>query len=227
MKRVTLLLAALLIGIAPATAQKFNKKGKKLGITKRYRYTQPIMFVERGVEFLVFPNGEFDFDILQNSRFNDPYFYGQNNTRRKSINASVKRNSKHVAYSRGHGRIIQHDRYGRVKRIGNTVIKYDHFGRIIRAGHVHMYYRRGILKQVGGLVLQYNRWGALVNTSGQINRNNLGCAICGTAGCNIGHFNDRFTNRCEYDWYDDDWDDDYYFYKRGDKTHKRKKFRSR
>lgn len=227
MKRVTLLLVALLIGLAPATAQKFNKKGKKLGITKRYRYTQPIMFVERGVEFLVFPNGEFDFEVLSNRAFDDPNLYKQNNSRRGSINRTIKHKGKQFAFTKDHSRFIQHDRYGRVKHIGNTVVKYDHFGRITRAGKVHLRYRHGMLKQVGGLVLRYNRWGTLVDTFGQVNRYNPGCGLCGVAGCEVGHLNDRFANRWNNDFYDGDWDDDHYYYKRGDKTHKRKKFRSR
>lgn len=122
------------------------------------------MFVERGVEFLVFPNSEFDFNLLSNQTYKEPYFYGQQNTRRGTINNSRKMKGKHVAFTRSQGRIIQHDRLGRVKRIGNTVIKYDQFGRKARAGTVHMGYRHGKLKQVGGLVLQYNRRGILVET---------------------------------------------------------------
>ena len=64
MKRLLLLFAGLLIGLTSASATELHhqKKKTKIDKTKRYRYAQPIMFVERGVEFLVFPDGSFDFN---------------------------------------------------------------------------------------------------------------------------------------------------------------------
>lgn len=57
MKKITLVLAVMLLGVTFATAsEKISElDGKDLRITKRYRFMQPIMFVERGVEFLIFP----------------------------------------------------------------------------------------------------------------------------------------------------------------------------
>ena len=40
-------------------------QGEDLNQT-RYNYAQPIQFVERGVEFLIFPDGSFDFNTQIN-----------------------------------------------------------------------------------------------------------------------------------------------------------------
>ena len=94
MKKVTFFIATMLIGLTSATAAELTADldHNDLRITKRYRYTQPIMFVERGVEFLIFPNGEFDFNTeIVDGPFNGNYFYKQNNSRRRSINAANRR----------------------------------------------------------------------------------------------------------------------------------------
>ncbi len=227
MKKVTLIFASLLLVVTSATASTttVDNSGKDLRITKRYRYTQPIMFVERGVEFLIFPNGEFDFNTELITRpFNDDVYYRQGNSRRSGINATFGVPGTTIRYTRPRGVLVLHDRFGRVRRIGNIFLNYDRNGRIKRVGSVYMTYRRGRLKRVGGLTIQYNHYGEIIGTHGFVNFNNQGCGICGTTSCSADHFNDGTWN----DWFDDDqYDDDYYYYRKNGKKLKRKKIKKR
>jgi len=222
MRKITLVLATLLVGVTFATASETVSEldGKDLRITKRYRFTQPILFVERGVEFLIFPNGEFDFNTDVNyGHFGD--YYRKSTTRRGSINATFGTPGVRINYNRPRGVRITHDRLGRVRRVGNVFINYDYQGRVKRIGSVYIKYRFGQLKQVGGLHIQYNRWGDMIGTRGKVNRSNQGCGFCGMTGCTSEHFHNN-----QDDWYDDGWDgrdDDYYYYRKGDKALKKKK----
>ncbi|TJY33958.1 hypothetical protein [Pontimicrobium aquaticum] len=227
MRKITLVLATMLLGVTFATASELVSElnSKDLRITKRYRFTQPIVFVERGVEFLIFQNGEFDFNTDVNyGHFGDSY-YRKSRTKRGSINATFGAPGVRINYNRPRGVIITHDRLGRVRRIGNVFINYDYQGRVKRIGSVYMQYRFGQLKQVGGLHIQYNRWGDMIGVRGKVNRSNQGCGFCGMTGCTTDHFHK------DNDWYDDDryddrWDgrdDDYYYYRKNDKTLKKKK----
>ncbi len=228
MKKVTFIIAAMLIGLASATAAELSSEndGKDLRITKRYRYTQPIMFVERGVEFLIFPNGEFDFNTeIVSGPFSNDNYYRQNNSRRSSVNSTFNAPGSRARYTRNHGTLILHDRWGKVRRIGNVFINYDSRNRVRRIGSVYMRYRRGKLKQVGGLTLQYNRWGQMVGTHGVVNHSNLGCGICGVTGCTVDHFDGHNDG-----WFDDDFNDfdnDFYYYRKNGKKMKRKKIKKR
>ena len=196
MKKITLVIAAMLIGLTSATASGHDSEfiGKKLEITKRYRFMQPILFVERGVEFLVFPNGEVDFSTKINNTKRRTLFRKNNISRRGSINKSYKTRSRgRVKYSNHKGNRIQYDRSGKVRRVGNVFINYDHFDRVKRVGSVHMKYRHGILNQVGNLSIQYNRHGSMVALKGHINRHNDGCGFCGVTSCSTNHFEDRYA----------------------------------
>ena len=233
MKKVILFLAMVIIGMSPATAAEkaLDLESKDLRITKRYRYTQPIMFVERGVEFLIFPNGEFDFNTeLSYGPISDDYYYRQSNGRRSSINQTFGAPGTRYRYSRHGGTLILHDRFGKVRRIGNVFINYDRFGRVKRIGSVYMRYRRGLLKQVGGLTIQYNRFGDMVGTHGFVNFNNQHCGVCGELNCTADHFHNDWNNQWDNDWDNnwDDYDDDFYYYRNKDgKLKKRKKKKMR
>ena len=211
----------MLIGLTSATAaEKIDisaEMSEDLGITKRYRYTQPIMFVERGVEFLVFPNGEFDFNTeIVSGPFNDDVYY-RSNSRRNSINGTFGAPGTRSRYSRERGTIILHDRSGKVRRIGHVFLNYDRQDRIKRVGSVYLRYRHGRLKQVGGLTIQYNRFGDMIGTRGFVNRNNQ--------DCNPSHFDDQDFNDWNDDWFEGN--DDYYYYRQNGKNKKRKKLKNK
>lgn len=222
MKKITLLLA-MLIGLTSVQASEIVSEldSKDLRINKRYRFTQPVMLVERGVEFLVFPNGEFDFNT--DIYYGYDNYYRKSTSKRRSINTTYGAPGVRINYTRPRGVYVAHDRFGRVRRIGNVYINYDFHGRVKRVGSVYMRYRHGKLKQVGGLHIQYNRRGKITGTWGEINRSNQGCGFCGSLGCTADHIHDDYKD----DWYDDNWyddhDDDYYYYRKGGKTLKKKK----
>ena len=227
MKKLQLLFAAMLIGLTSATASEIvsEKSGEDVTITKRYRYTQPILFVERGVEFLIFPDGSFDFNTEYGNWSNDDYYYRGNKGRRGSINASAP--GVRVNYSssrlRPRGVRVIRDRWGNVRRIGNVFINYDFYGRVKRVGSVYVRYNRGKLIQVGGLHLIYGRNGRLIDMRGHVNHSNQGCGFCGIAGCSVDHFD----NGHGLDWFsnshNDQYNDDYYYFRKDGKQKKFKK----
>ena len=169
-----LFFAVLLTGLGSVAASEINSE-KINGILDHTRYydAQPISFVERGVEFIVFPDGSFDFNT-EIGTFGDFYYRStiSNKTRRSSINTT------HGAPGQdkfGSGVLVTHDASGKVRRIGNVFINYDRQGKIKRAGSVYMTYNRGngMLTQVGNLKVRYNTWGEIVNLYGHVNQESL------------------------------------------------------
>lgn len=88
-----------------------------------YSYNNAVNFIENGIEFFIFTNGNFDFDIRYNSRF----------TRiRRNFNGQIRRI----------GNVnIRYDRFGNVTRIGDVFIKY-HRNRLVRVGDLTVNYNR-------------------------------------------------------------------------------------
>lgn len=228
MRRQVLFMAMMLLGLTSATATTAGDavlNGEDFNNT-RYSFIEPILFVERGVEFLVFPDGSFDFntEVFSTASNDDDYYYRRSNTRtRRSTNRTY--GAPGTTYNaEDRGVLIQHDRQGRVRRIGNVFVNYDRQGRLKRAGSVYMSYRRGQLAQVGGLRILYNRHGDAIGTSGFVNFSNQGCGICGISGCAIDHFD--FDQSDNNNW-NDDWNDDqdHYYYRKDGKTKKQKKIK--
>ncbi|MEP3836550.1 MAG: hypothetical protein ABJM36_02830 [Algibacter sp.] len=173
MKRVLLVCASLLIGLTTASATETNKNKAttKLEKSKSNHLSQPIKFIENGVEFLIFSNGRFEFNAKNSKHlYNTSY---SRDTRRNHINANYRGPNANIQYTYFPSKnlTITRDRTGKVKRIGLVNINYDRYGRITRAGTVNMSYERGKhgdLKKVGGLKVEYNRNGHIVKTRGQV-----------------------------------------------------------
>ena len=245
MRRLVLLFAGLFIGLTmvSATALNHQKLENNLDITKRYRYSQPIMFVEHGIEFLIFPDGSFDFNTNTNKGYNNNLYY-KRSSRRGTVNTPYgikNRSYKYHTNCYNGGISISYHRDGKVRRIGSVYLNYDRYGKIKRAGSVYMNYsyRHGPLSQVGGLRVNYNHWGKIINTRGQVKRHSHYCNFCGMQSCKVDHsFRNRLGNHRENDWEDDrdhddhgnDWDDDiydndddYYYFKQNGKVKKHKR----
>jgi hypothetical protein len=205
MKNFYLLFVGLLLSVTSTQANVMSNQslGSENGLTNRYRYAQPIQFVERGVEFFVFLNGEFDFNT-------HPVNYRR--ARRSTVNRTFGAPRVHARANRNIGVRVEHDFNGRVRRIGHLFINYDRFGRVKRIGSIYMRYNRrhGTLKQIGGLQLQYNRWGRLVGQFGSVKP----LATCGTNGIDQGtiHIDDGFQNGHDVPAHDEDL---YYYRKEG------------
>jgi hypothetical protein len=231
MKKIVLLFTGMLMGLTTVTAAETHSalQNTDLDITSRYRYAQPILFVERGVEFLIFADGSFDFntDLFSTVLDNDNYYYRRSNTRTRRGTNRTHGAPGHRYSHHNRGVLVTYNRLGRVRRIGNVFINYDRQGRIKRAGSVYMSYRRGQLKQVGGLRIIYNRYGEVIGTRGQVNFSNQGSGFCGISGCTTDHFNVQSQhNQWDNDWHDD-WndDDDFYYYRKKGTVKKQKKLK--
>jgi hypothetical protein len=198
MKNFTLLVASvLLIGnLANANETKIISKVK----TVNYYENEPLSFTERGIEFFVFPNGDFDF----NTRPDD----SQGNYQFKTAgrrSTEVNRGNRPINY----GVLIEQDSFGRVRRVGNTFINYDFSDRVTRIGTVYMQYNRFALDQIGNMRLIYNRHGQIVNTVGNIKGNRY-----------QGYAYQNNQNNSPY--YQNNNSSDYY-YKKNDKDEKDRK----
>ncbi|WP_298880974.1 hypothetical protein [uncultured Polaribacter sp.] len=131
MKKGVLILLGMIMMVSTVEAKNGNELPNRFGFN--YSYNEAVNFVERGIEFFVFTNGEFDF----NTHYNDTYFN----------------------YGRDRGVRIDRDYRGRISRIGNAFINYDRSGNVTRIGNVFIRYYRGQLTNVGNLRVRYNYWG--------------------------------------------------------------------
>lgn len=189
MKKITLLVASILLVGSVANASEIIQRSGEENRT-RFSFDEPISFTERGIEFFVFPNGEFDFNTRPEDSQGD-YFYktagkrGTVTTERRPENYGVR---------------IEHDGFGRVRRIGNTFINYDNRDRVNRIGSVYMRYNRTALTQIGGMQLIYNRFGDILDTRGTIK-----------GYSNFGYvYNNNYNNTYTASNYNTN---DYYYYK--------------
>jgi len=156
MKKITFLVASIFLFGTVAKASELNFTDEE--IRTRFSFDESISFTERGIEFFVFPNGEFDFNTRPDDSQGDYYFKtaGRRTT-------AVER-GRPVNY----GTLIEHDSFGRVRRIGNTFINYDSRDRVNRIGSVYMRYNRFAISQIGGLKIVYNRRGDIVDMIGSV-----------------------------------------------------------
>ncbi len=152
MKKITFFATALFTLTTAAIAADFPK-------AILIRDADPIQFTERGVEFFVFPDGQFDFNTAPS--YGDTYY--------KTVNRGAVNRNYGVPRANG-GVRVEHDAFGRVRRVGNVFINYDAFDRIKRIGSVYMTYNRFALAQVGGLRIKYNNRGMILGYEGSVNR---------------------------------------------------------
>jgi hypothetical protein len=197
MKKITLLVASIfLVGnMANASENPFFSDNTTIA---RFSFEEPIAFTERGIEFFVFPNGEFDFNTRPND--SDGAYHFKSAGRRVTIEINRRPTN--------YGVRIEHDAFGRVRRVGNTFINYDYNDRVSRIGSVFMRYNRFALSQVGGLQIIYNRRGQIVDMFGSVK------------GRNYGNYSNHGHNEPhDYNDYDNNPSGDYY-YKTNDKKEK-------
>lgn len=191
MKKITFLVASILLVGTAANASEVLKIADERTET-RYSFNEPISFTERGIEFFVFGNGDFDFNTRPEDSQGDYFFKSAG---KRGSNARASRGQ--VNY----GTLIEHDSFGRVRRVGNTFINYDNQDRVSRIGTVYMRYNRFALSQIGGMQLVYNRRGDIIDTVGSIKgRRNAGFT---------NSYYGPITSNNNYAYNDDD----FYYYK--------------
>jgi hypothetical protein len=146
MKKGILILLGMFLMVSTVEAKKGYELPNRFGVN--YSYNNAVNFVEKGIQFHIFTNGEFDF----NTRYNDTYHdYNGKRTRNNSI-------------------AINRDFRGRIRTIGSVFINYDIRGNVTRIGNVFIRYRRGRLTSVGNLSVYYDR-GGYPNFNGYVRDN--------------------------------------------------------
>lgn len=163
MKKITLLVASIfLIGSGVANATERNDRKSPVD----FRNAEPIVFVERGIEFYLFADGQFDFNTQPSS--SEMYYRSGRRTSAVNKTYGAPVNTK----NRNYGVVIEHDKNGKVRRVGNVMINYDSNNRVKRVGSVYMTYNRYALTQVGGLKIVYNYRNQIVDRVGSVNGGN-------------------------------------------------------
>jgi len=199
MKKGLLLILGMLMMVSTVEATDGANTNSKKGYYDRYG-AKSIQFMERGIKFFVFPNGELDFNTNTRARYATQYVY-RNGRRYKTK----------VPFSRVR---ISRDYYGRIKSIGNTYINYNRFGKVSRVGSVFIDYRHRKMTRVGGLQIKYDRFGN-VRYFGQVKpRYRYGRNNFRFSDFIYDYDDDFFHNDGFYNDYEDfGEDDDYYYYK--------------
>ncbi|MGG7036398.1 MAG: hypothetical protein ACI7YS_14555 [Flavobacterium sp.] len=120
MKKIALTMVCILLAVSVTNASDLHKN--------KWNCDAPISFTERGIEFFVSPNGDFHFNT-------HPKFC-QTNYKASQRNGVVIQVNKSINY----GMPIEHDAFGRIKKVGNVFINYDKQNRVNRIGNVYMKY---------------------------------------------------------------------------------------
>ncbi len=162
-----------------------------------HRISEPVKVKERGINFYIFPNGDFDFNAHGN-------------------------HYRHAGYR---GVRVERDRFGKIRRVGNVYIDYNRHGQVSRIGHVFIKYNhRGLVAKIGHRYLRYNRRGYYVFRHHSSHHpafvTNFG--YYGPA-CNIPPvYTADLSNDFDYneDIYYDDYEADYYYRPNHEKSNK-------
>ena len=194
MNKITLLVASIFLVGSMANASE-NPVFSDNTTNLRFDFDEPISFNERGIEFFIFPNGEFDFNTRPDDSEGNDYYY---KTAGKRGTVGENRNPGN------YGVRIEHDSFGRVRRIGNTFINYDFNDRVNRIGAVYMKYNNFALAQVGGLRIKYNRRGEIIDTFGSVKGYRSSYQYSNSNWNSNNYDNDYNQNQNQ---------DDYYYYK--------------
>src|SRR5574343_131606 len=208
MKKITLLVVAsfILVGSMAYASENpvFSDKTDRRAYSIDYRDAEPIIFKERGIEFMLFPNGEFDF----NTRPSGP--------RHTTNGTSGAPGTRGYYGSSERGVRVEHDNFGRVRRVGNVYINYDAFGRVKRIGTIYMSYNSFAVTKVGNMRIVYDRRGRIVDVYGFINATNSGYYY-NPRGTYYSNDHDDYGYDNDED-YDDEYDENDYYYYRKDGT---------
>ena len=159
MKKYILILASFFLTGATAFATTSTTTADEINHSNRFNrgYGNSFIFIEQGIEFAVFPDGQFDFNVTN---------YGPD------FGAYADFGGVSISFNSGYSydAYVQYDDYGAVVQIENIPIYYDHYGRITRAGDVRIRYNNfGRISRVGGLFVHYNRYNSFDYCSGYIN----------------------------------------------------------
>ncbi|WP_419211188.1 hypothetical protein ACNR9Q_10585 [Maribacter sp. X9] len=147
MKKLVLLFTAMILGTTSVFAT--GIKEDKVATSNAYGYDNSFIFVENGITFAVYPDGEFDFYI--------------------DNQVSGTRNG--VTFNSGYdySPYAQYDDYGAVIQVENVPIYYDYYGRVSQIGEVDINYLNRRVNRIGGMYVYYNNRGFYDYHTGYIN----------------------------------------------------------
>ncbi len=186
-----LFIAVLLLAGVTAKATDQKKSDYQNKVIKRHTHTQPIAFVEKGIQFFVYLDGSIDYTISEKRH------RSRNNWNSNTPGVSRDRTR--------YNRFVQYDYNGRLKKVGPNYITYDRYNRVRKIGSISIKHNRnGMVYQIGALHVFYNRYGKIRYTKGNVHYTD--CGYCGAHRCIIVQ-----TPYCNQNWkqkYDDDDDDD-------------------
>ena len=123
-------------------------------------YGNSFIFVEQGVEFSIFPDGQFDFYMSN---------YGPN------VNVNVNHGNTSISFNSGYdyNAYVQYDEFGAIVQVEHVPVFYDYYGRISQVGNIYINYNNfGFVTRVGGLYVHYNRHNRFSHHTGFINMHN-------------------------------------------------------
>jgi hypothetical protein len=152
MKNLKTLFLFLFIGITGNVAKAITPEAANYNQYDGKAY----IFIEGGVEFSVFPDGQFDFLYVGPQNGTEVVFSTP------GVNISFNGGRDYEAYA-------QYDDYGAIVQVEDVPVFYDEYGRIIQAGTVDISYRNRRLVRVGGLNIFYNNYGYYDYCVGYIN----------------------------------------------------------
>ncbi|MEP0265147.1 hypothetical protein [Dokdonia sp.] len=152
MKKLVVL-AVLFLGGMTAQANEVTNLDHNNNTTGiRYNVPQSISFVQRGVKFIVYPNGEFDF------RFSNPQHHGRRGHNAPGTTYSNRGNRGYVAY----------DYLGNATKVGRNYIGYNRNCDVNQIGNITLRYAHGRLVRVGNLRVYYDHYGDISHTKGYV-----------------------------------------------------------
>lgn len=155
MKRGLYFLVAMFMMVSSVEATNASKLTNRNWVNY-YSYDNAVNFFERGIEFFVFTNGEFDFDTS----------YRDRGVRiRRDFNGRIRRvGNVFINYDfRGNvtriGNVFMNYRRNRLVRVGNLDVRYDRWGYPVFHGDVrdNFYYDNGVRFDINiGRIYNFN-----------------------------------------------------------------------
>lgn len=150
--------------------------------TKNYNNDTPFVFVENNVEYAVFRNGDFDFNVLNN----------------RNSNVRINTSFLNISFNTGknYSPYIETNTYGEISQINRTPIFYDYKGRVSRIGNINVNYNRfGMVNSIGSLTVLYNNNGVFNRCVGYINSRNRNYRSNSRVYTHPKYRNNKVTNR--------------------------------
>ncbi|MBS3992359.1 MAG: hypothetical protein KGZ87_01415 [Bacteroidetes bacterium] len=136
MKKLALFILVMGLVIPTIAASTINHS-----YNTEYDKYRPIEFEEDGILFFVFPDGEFEFEVLYP----------------RHVELGFRFRNGHIRLGKHLPLRIEQDRYGNIYRIENILIDYNRFGKVSRIGSVDIHYNHGRIRTIGYMDIIYRQ----------------------------------------------------------------------